>query len=535
MQVTFGKENQQISIDTVVLEVKQTVSRMEEIFTRYDEQVYELFGEIIDSKVNEKEDKNNKVRFKSQKVFESLMKIGIPLENAYQIVIYVLNNIVIHEKNGLYDGKILSTHIIRKIVAYEILHCDLDGIPLKTVEEWGDKYVRRYGHDSKRIKIYYKGSSQEDDLSYVFVKDTLLCDIAAELGIDQYTYGGKIRKGQLKSMSEDIVDFINNCNLYRIRYDVLKSYVCEMVLQPPHPWLVTAETADVIRKYDIDAVDKHYLRVKDKLDANDYSEEYFTICEMLHHTSSSILAGYREVLGCKDLDAFANLENIVSQMYNGEQDLILEYNIAELPSDLKYIGVNFSDFYWLLERIHLNIENRNREFKITRKFLQDIVELHDIAVALYEKTNKQQMENFLFSSWDNYSEEEKKNYIKLFFAVIDYRRVGKSLTKADNCFWFDADAKGNHVFLVVYLEEMDFVGLNSFLNELKVQKILESVLIVVENEKYKSLFFDGISKLDSSKIIVEFLYKEELQRIFNSVNKLNELDMILKEKLILWE
>lgn len=535
MQIILGSKNQQTSINAVVLEVKQTVSRMEEIFAEFDEKIYELFGKIIDSKINEDDMKNKEVLFKSQKVFESLMKIGVPLENAYQIVICVLNNMIIHEKDGMYDDKTLSTHMIRKVVAYEILHCNLEGIPLKTVEAWGDKYVRRYGHDSKRIKIYYKGTSQENDLSYTFVKDTLLYDIATELGIEQYTYGGKIKKGQLKSMSEDIVDFINNCNLYRIRYDILKNYIREIVLQPPHPWLVTTDTAEMIRKYDIDAVDKHYSRVKEKLNNNDYSEEYFTICEMIHHTSSSILAGYREVLGCKDLDAFANLESIVRHMYNCEHDLILEYDIAELPSDLKYIGVDFSEFYYLLARIQINIENRNREFKITKKFLQDILELHDIAVALYEKANKQQMEKFLFSLWDNYTKEEKKNYIKLFFAVIDYRRIGKSIPEADNCFWFAADAKGTHVFLVVCLEEMDFGRLNSFVNKLRIRKILESILVIVEDEEHKMEFYDSISKINSEKVIVEFLYKEELQKIFNSVNKLKKLDIILKEKLTAWE
>lgn len=534
MQFTIGKDNKQISIDTIVMEVKDTVSRIEEVFSKFDEKIYELFGEIVDSKVNEDDDKSNKVLFKSQKIFVSLMKIGIPLENAYQIVIYVFNNIVIHENNGLYDGKIFSTHEIRKIVAYAILHCDLEGIQLKIIEEWGDKYVRRYGHDSQRTKIYYNGSSHEDTLRYGFVKDKLLCDIATELGIKKYTYGGGIKKSQLKTMSEDIVDFINNCNLYRIRYDILKSYVCEMALQPPHPWLVTEDTAEKIRKYDIDAVAKHYLKVKEKLNNKDYSGEYYVICEMLHHTASSILAGYREVLGCRDLDAFTNLENIVNKMYNGEQDLVLEYSIAELPADLKYIGVSFSDFNVLLIRIRSNIENRNRVFKISKQFLEDIVELHDIAVALYEKVNKQKMKKFLYSSWTNYSECEKKDYIKLLFTVMDYKRVSKPFINADNCFWFNADLKGRHKFLIVCLEEMDFKGLNKFVNQLKVRKFLDSVLIVAEDEKTSKMYENSINEIDSDNIVIEFLYKNELQRIFNSINKLNELDIILQEKLSAW-
>lgn len=534
MQFTFGKENKQISIDTIVMEVKETVSRIDEVFSKFDEKIYELFGDIVDSKVNN-DDKNSRIPFRSQKVFVSLMKIGIPLENAYQIVIYVFNNIVLHEKNGLYDGKIFSTHEIRKIVAYAILHCDLEGTQLKTIEEWGDKYVRRYGHDGQRTKIYYSGSSHEDTLCFGFVKDKLLYDIVEELGIKKYTYFGGIKKSQLKAMSEDIIDFINNCNLYRIRYDILKAYVCEMALQPPHPWMVNEETVEKIRKYDIDAVAKHYLKVKEKLDTNDYSGEYYVICEMLHHTSSSILAGYREILGCRDLDAFSNLENIVKRMSNGEQDLVLEYSIAELPADLRYIGVNFCDFSSLLARIQSNIENRNKIFKISKKFLEDILQLHDIAIALYEKVNKQKMKEFLYSPWCSYSECEKKDYIRLLFAVMDYKRVSNFFENYGNCFWFDADSRGRHKYLIVCLEEMDFDKLNIFVNQLKIRKFLEGIIIIAEDEKNMIAFESNINKIDSNQIVVDFLYKVELQRIFCSINKLSELDKILQEKMMLWE
>lgn len=531
MQFTFGSNNRQTSIDKIVVEVKDTISRIEDVFVEYDKKIEELFGKIIDSKI--KEGENNKVLFKSQKVFSSLMKIGIPIENAYQIVIHVLNNIVIHEKNGLYNDKKLSTHEIRKIVAYGILHCNLEGVPLKTIEDWGDKYVRRYGHDSKRIKIYYMNSAQEDDLSYPFVRDKLLYDIAIELGIEKYTYSKKIRKSQLKYMSEDVIDFINNCNLYRIRYDILKGFVREMVLQPPHPWLVDAETAEEIRKYDIKAVEKHYLKIKEKLNTNDYSGEYYIICEILHHTCSSILAGYKEILGCKDLDAFVNLESIVRQMCNNEQDLVLDYNIAELPSDLEYIGVNFREFHLLLERIHENIENRNRQFKITKIFLEDILKLHDIAVALYENVNKQQMEKFLDSSWDTYTDNEKINYIKLFFAVIDYKRIGDKLFGDNkNRFWFDADLKGRTKFLVVCPKEMDFMKLNEFVKQPKIQKILENILIIAEDEKQSEALKKDIDKIDTQNIVTEFLYKNELKKIFYSIDKINQLDLILQKKLI---
>lgn len=81
---------------------------------------------------------------------------------------------------------------------------------------------------------------------------------------------------------------------------------------------------------------------------------------------------------------------------------------------------------------------------------------------------------------------------------------------------------------------MDFEKLNIFVNQLKIQKILDRILIVVEDGSHKKIFESDINKIDSSKVIIEFLYKEELQRIFNSINKLNELDVILKEKLTFW-
>lgn len=224
-----------------------------------------------------------------------------------------------------------------------------------------------------------------------------------------------------------------------------------------------------------------------------------------------------------------------NRMCNDEQDLVLEYSIAELPADLKYIGVSFGDFNIFLKRIRSNIENRNRMFKISKPFLEDIVELHDIALALYEKVNKQKMNNFLYSSWISYSEHERKEYIKLLFTVMDYKRVSKSFVNSDNCFWFNADPKGRHKFLIVCLEEMDFRGLNKFVNQLKVKKFLDSVIVVAEDEETSKAYENGLNEIDSDHIVIEFLYKNELQRIFNNINKLNELDIILQEKMIAWD
>lgn len=538
-QLTIGKGNKQIMGNNVVLEVQNTVSKMEEIFREYDEKMCELYGQIIDSKRKKEDDgidNKTKIEFRSQKIFLSLIKIGVPLDNAYQIVINVTDELITHEDNGLYNGGKLSTHEIRKVVAYKILHCNLEGVPLKEIEEWGDKYVRRYGHDSQRTKIYYKDSSNDNDVSYAFVKDSLLHDIIEELGIKKYIYGGDIKKNQLKSMSEDVVDFINNCNMYKIRYDILKEFICEMALQPPHPWLVTSETAEKIRQYDIEAVEKHYKKIEEKIKYNDFSEEHYTICEMLHHSCSSILAGYNEILGCKDLDAFFNLEKIVNKLYNNEHDLVMEYNIDELPSDLKYIGIDFYDFHVLLNRIRCNIENKSHGFNVSAQFLKDILKLYNIAVDLFRKVNKQKMKCFLYSSWKDYNLLDRREYIKLFFESIDYMHTNKFFFNMKNCFWLESKHLGKRKFLVVCLDKnLNFSLLYTFINQIKIKRILESILLILEDEEQVIEFQEQIDKINPREFDVEILYKNDLQRIFGSVNKLRELHKILRERINLGE
>ena len=333
-------------------------------FENFDKQVNEYFPEKIEySKL-----KDYRGEFKSSKILSSLVKVDIPFENAFIIVNHVVSTILEEAEAGKYaDG--LSTHKIRKIVANTILNYPIEKESSGMIEEWADKYVRRYGHDNQRIRIYSDNITKNSEVTFEFIKDVLLEDVFSDLEIRKKTYENKVSANQIRSISREIIEFINNCDMYKINYDILKDFITEMSLQPPHPWFVTSRTAKRISKYDLEILEKHYDKLCVAKTNNIYDDLYATIYEALHHSTSSILARYYEVLGCKDLDAFYNLEQIVTKLSKREEeDLLVEsYAVNDLPVDLKYVGVELNQFLELLRKIKKKADCRKKCIYSTRR------------------------------------------------------------------------------------------------------------------------------------------------------------------------
>ena len=62
-------------------------------------------------------------------------------------------------------------------------------------------------------------------------------------------------------MATEILDFINHCDLYRIRYSLLKNMIIEIATQPPHPWMLYDEIRGDILKYDYDALHNNIIKM----------------------------------------------------------------------------------------------------------------------------------------------------------------------------------------------------------------------------------------------------------------------------------
>lgn len=532
-QLILGSNNCQVDIDKCLCVIKETNLKIDNIFIEYDKSILKYFGDgIICSKLKDK-----KHKFKSSKIFSSLIKIGVPINHAFKIVYDVMFILFQNIEDGIYEKKDLSTHDIRKIVADSILHCDLEGVSLTEIEQWGDKYVRRYGHDGQRTQVYYDNSDRLDWIDYEFIKGTLIDNIIEDLHIKGNIYENKIKSNQLNSISEEIIDFINNCNMYRINYDILKLFVKEMALQPPHPWFVTSETAQNIRQYDIEAIHKHYIRLKEKICNKDLSELHYTICEILHHASSSILAGYMEVLGCNDLDAFYNLEHITDLLNKRSyEDLLIENHIInDLSSDLKYIDYSIEKFHVLLKRIRKKLYNRTNLFEVTEKFAEDVLLVYEIALKLFENTDKEKLKNFLYSSWSSHTTDFKEQYIRRFFSVINGMNTKGFLTTIPNCFWFEKNKSDDKMkVLVVCLEErMKWNEFYEFIKKRGVKKYLDAILFITEYKEDLQKYEDLMLEINDEEFDVKIAFKEDLQNIYVSNNKLAEYTKMIERELYL--
>lgn len=527
-QFAIGSNNTQIEIKKMLCTVvDKAFKEVEVFFETYDSKINKCFPEGIEySKL-----KDVKRKFSCSRILSSLIKLGIPLEYAYQIVLDAVLKLEINIDDGMYESG-LSTHKIRKVVADAILYCNLEGVTIEDIEAWGNKYVRRYGHDSQRTKVYFKNTEITSDVEYELVKNTLLPDVIFELKIKENLYSEKITSNQVNSMSEEIVDFINNCNMYRISYDILKAFIIEMALQPPHPWFVTEDTAMKISKYDLDILPKHYERLLCSKENNSFEELHYTVCETLHHASSSILARYKEILGCNDLDAFYNLyrivNNLIKRTYN---DLLIDKcEINNLPSDLMYIDITLDNFYELLERIKRKLMDRRNLFNVTRDFVCDIIQLCDIAKALGNNVSKENIRIFLNSDWNNYLDAEKNKHINAIFLAIEGISTRKIIRKLSNSFWINKnkfESTDKQILVVCAEENMDYESIIEYVSSKKVNKFIDSMILIMEKESEKEQYKELIEKLDKFNFVVEVMDKEDLNKLYYSDHKISVFNEIM--------
>ena len=61
-------------------------------------------------------------------------------------------------------------------------------------------------------------------MTFEFIKDVLLEDVFSDLEIRKKTYENKVSANQIRSISREIIEFINNCDMYKINYDILKRF-----------------------------------------------------------------------------------------------------------------------------------------------------------------------------------------------------------------------------------------------------------------------------------------------------------------------
>ena len=388
--------------------VEQIINIEKDFFSHLNERVYRVYGkEIRSSKLDNIEE------FSVQKIFKSLIKIGIPTDKILLLLEEVVNEITLisfYERRQ----KFISTGDIRTCVYTKICNMPVDNeVSSYDINEWAGKYARRYGHNNKRMKILMP-DGKEEVLSYNFVVRELLKDVIIKVtNCDEY-YESVLRN-ELNYMAEEIIQFLKNCNLYYIKYDVLVDFVIEMAMQTPHPWLINDTTREKIIEYNKETLEKHLLKLNGR-------QEEITVLETLYHATAIILCYYTTVIGNSETSPINNLTYSINKLDTQEKTPIKRNKLLRLENDLVSCSIEWSRFCILINELYTDAII-NRDFKGER-ITKNVINLSDIALSLIS-----------FYEIEKEIVQTPMEKIASFFSVKEGFVVKKPLQELDYCFW----------------------------------------------------------------------------------------------------
>ncbi len=254
--------------------------------------------------------------YSSEALFTSLMQVGVPADVAlslpFEIVRYLRERA---ERN--HCALPLSTTDVRIAVVEAmqgLMHCGR--FTEENVTMWCAAYMRRFGNPANEfIKVIDAG--EQRDLNYEYIQSTLLPHLLTRiLGLPR---GASVLEDYpeifswevVKRMSREIMGSINTLNLYTIRYKAILYLLEEIVLEPPHPWLVNPRTIATVTRYNLERASHHWGRVHaPSVIAND-ALLYHAYREFFRHACAAILARYGAFLGVGERYGLSELRRIL--------------------------------------------------------------------------------------------------------------------------------------------------------------------------------------------------------------------------------
>ena len=488
--------------------------------------------------------------YDSSKILVSLMKIGIPLPAAIEIADKTIHEIEKWIAKNRNKETQLTTKIIRQIVSLTIENLDLGEWTRTNIEKWNIKYVRRYGHNNKTIQVYSIPQSiyhkETETISYEFVMNVLLTDIIQSIASDA-DISNEISKQNLRAMAEEIVDFVNNCDLYMINYGVLKSIILEIATQLPHPWFIGKDKRSKTIAYDRKSVEGN-LEIARKSFSSMEALQSNIIVEILHHASSMVLEKYFSFLGCNDLTAFYRLEEIVRKIANSDatewDSVISDYTFRDMLDDFTIAGIELSAYQEKISKIHSFLD---RNDLTGRDFTRLLIDFGEMSLHLQEYGDKEKIVSFLHDTWGTYSACDICENIKTVLLLVHPPKYRSKKRETDSLhFWLVyskchsavySEIKSN-IFVLVAGKESSFdYSALSILCEPGKSVMCNTILFVSEkiddyfalsNEIKKNMQLLGI---DTTYIPI-ILCQNDLNELFRSPDRAELLDAIIEKQLL---
>jgi len=262
---------------------------------------------------------SREIDFSAEKLFTSLMQLGIPLDVALRIPSDIIDFLreVLDERQPLSGEEPVSTADIRIAVVRSIEALpSTDGFSAETSSMWAAAYIRRYGNpENDFVKVLDHGA--EIDLDYDYLSTVILPHILARvLGLPRESAPERLfsqifNKTRIGEMSTEIMRAVNTLNLYTISYKTLLFLVQDLVVEPPHPWLVNGQTRQKVVEYNIERMMSHYAKLSSKGERKTLALLHHAYQEFFRHSGAAILALYGAFLGVGSRYGLAELIRVL--------------------------------------------------------------------------------------------------------------------------------------------------------------------------------------------------------------------------------
>lgn len=479
---------------------------------------------------------NAEVPFQTNKILMSLLKSGIPLAATFEIIektLIRLNDFI----NANQSSTIcLTTKEIRKMIAESIAEIDDQKFSRNDIEDWSNQYIRRYGHNNKKVMVYYPESGKTEQINYKFIIEKLGNEIVLEItkGLMKLE---DIPASHKSHVSREILSFINSCDLYKINYNVLKQMIKEIVLQPPHPWFISNETREEIVNYDLECLECNIKKLKSCIENKSRLSQTLRN-ELLHHSSAIILEKYNYFLGCYDLSSFYLLRELLNNLNcNDKWDLILDYSkLSNILSDLTFSNINVDELLTTINKLFDYLQSQNTSENMD--FNNLLMKFIDYTLKIIKIPDKEILNIFLNSNWKDYELKDIIKYIKLMlYSIVPVKKWNLDTTK--NYFWIkykflDTSIEIRKQLFFIYIDNniTDYSFL-TLLEDPGNQVLCNTILIVTEtcDEIFNNIFKFLKNNEIAKKYIILWIDKNDFQGLLKSQNKLKFFDNLMTDHL----
>lgn len=541
LNIGFGNTNTTIIInigehryETDIFVILNMISSM---FAEEDKKINDALPQkVLVNKIDAEE------TYRTEKIISSLLKLGIPLTATYEIAKSTTDKIwaFIKEPNRNNNDR-LSTKDIRRMVSLSIQEMDLSRFSCWDIENWTNKYSRRYGHNNRIVEIYGFDNGDIVNISYDFIRNTLIPDVVSAIAGNReirHEITGKYEK----EIAEEILAFVNQCDLYRINYKILKNMVIEIALQPPHPWFINDSTKKSIIAYDCECLINNINKITCAIN-NIKTVPQASILEVLHHASAIILESHNYFLGCYDLSCFFLLKNLLEKITTSKHDdvIIDLMKLSSLLADIVFANIDINQLMDVVLRINKFLLKKNVVESNLTEFNMQVLNFGKMAIAIKDLGKKEQVHKFLTSKWNLFNNNEIVENVKLLFYSV-YPCKSYNLTATQPYFWLQysniisnifSDKK--KVFVVCNTLECDDYSFLHTLKHANVRNLCDRIFVVCEKKEdcfavqRKVCDFLTENHIDDHYITLWF-DKQELLNIFNSENKIEYFDSIIENQ-----